>query len=293
VVGYAAGALLASWRARREGDVKGALFLRALPGAGGLVAGLGLALPAFLRFEPQHTELWPGFTGLVLGLAGVLLLKASLLRGLRAWGGTVRLTRDWRRQAEALDLPSAPAPAFALSHPFPVVAVVGILRPRLFLARQVIASLTPAELQAVLAHEGGHLAAWDNLKRLLLSFLPTWGWRRLADRLERQWEAEAEARADQVPGPEAAVDLASALVKVARLAPPGARLGLPIAAFHAGEGIAGRVRDLVDEKPALEAARSGRWGRAAGLLLGALAVAAGAAALPLVHELSEVIVHLP
>lgn len=293
MAGYAAAALLVSWRAARGGDLPRPLLLRALPGATALVVGLGLSLPAFLRFEPADTRLWPGFTALVFGLAGLLLLKDSVAGGLAAWWRTLGLTREWRRQAEVLDLPSAPAPAFVLSHPFPVVAVVGILRPRLFLTRQVIGSLTKAELQAVLAHEGAHVSARDNLKRMLLRFLPTWGWRRVADRLERQWEAEAEAAADLRPGPEAALDLASALVKVARLAPPGARLGVSVAAFHTGEGVAARVRDLVEVPATAAKTRSRGRSRGLGLLLGALALLAGVAALPLVHEFSEVIVHLP
>ncbi|HEX6737700.1 MAG TPA: M48 family metalloprotease, partial [Vicinamibacteria bacterium] len=243
-----------------------------------------------VRFEPEQTEARPGIVGMVVTAAGLALVLGALARGLAAWRATVRLVREWRRGSEPFPI-TAPAPAFVLDHAFPVVAVVGILRPRLFLARSVVAALTPEELRAVLAHEAGHLAARDNLKRLALRFMPTLGWSRLAGRLEERWEAEAEARADGAAGPEAALELASALLKTARLAPPGTRLTLPVAAFHSGHGVAERVQGLL-EAPGTEESR--RWSPARlWFPLTALAIAAAAAVLPLVHDLSEFLIHLP
>jgi Zn-dependent protease with chaperone function len=281
-------------RVAARGEVVGrrALRLRVAPGAAALLVSLGLSLPAFLLYEPDQTEAWPGATALALSGAGVALLCASLARGLGAWWRTARLAHGWRGCAEPLSLAS-PVPAFALDHPFPVVAVVGIARPRLFLARRVVAALAPEELEAVLAHEAAHISARDNLKRLALRFLPTAGWGRLAGALEQRWEAESEAAADRGAGPEAALDLASALVKVARLAPPGARLGLPVAAFHTGaDGVAARVQALV-RAPDEAALPSAEARPRAGLLLALLALAAAVAALPLVHRASEVLIHLP
>jgi Zn-dependent protease with chaperone function len=84
-----------------------------------------------------------------------------------------RLGRRWLREGRPLELPGAPAAAYRIRDPFPVVSVVGILRSRLFVAEQVVERLSKSELEAVLAHEAGHLAAHDNLKRLALRLAPT------------------------------------------------------------------------------------------------------------------------
>jgi Zn-dependent protease with chaperone function len=293
--GYAAASLLvlACARALEDLPARWALRVRALPGASALFLSLGLALPAFLRYEPADTRAWPGPVAVALGLAGLLLAKAALGRGFAAWWATVRLARRWGRTAQPLPLAAAPLPAFVLDDPFPVVAVVGIARPRLFVARQVLDALTPAEIQAVLAHEAGHLAASDNLTRLLLRCLPTLGWAGLGQRLEERWEAGIEIEADRGAGADSALELASALLKVARLAPAGARLGHAVAAFHTGDGVAGRVQALLEAPPAAAAdpAVGHGWGRA-GLILAALAALA-INLLPAVHGLSETLIHLP
>src|SRR5919202_1119057 len=111
-------------------------------------------------------------------------------------------------------------------------AGVGTLRPRLFIAQQLFAALTEAELRAALAHECGHLATRDNLKRAVLracrdvlTIVPA------GRTLDRAWDESTEAAADEHAardgGAAAALDLAAALVKIARLAPPGMRPTLP------------------------------------------------------------------
>jgi len=292
--GYALGAVLAAAAALRAEALpaRWAFRLRAAPAAAGLLASVGLALPAFLLHEPAATRERPGLTALTLAAAGAALLARTLGAGLASWRSSVGASRAWRRRAEPVALPGAPAPAFRIHDPFPVVAVVGVMRPRLYVASQVIDALTPAELAAVLAHEAGHLAARDNLRRLLLRFLPSTGWTRLARRLERRWEAAAEVDADRCAGA-AALDLASALIKAARLVPPGARLAVPAPAFHAGEGVAGRIRGLIEGAPASVPASCGRGLAALWTALGG----ASAALLPLLwrplHALSEALVQLP
>jgi Zn-dependent protease with chaperone function len=105
-------------------------------------------------------------------------------------------------------------------------------------------------LAAVLAHEEGHLAARDNLKGLLLRCCPDpLALLPLGDRLCRAWAEAAEAAADEHAaraGSPRALALAGALVKVARMAPPGRRASLPATAFHDGAGIARRVKRLLD-----------------------------------------------
>jgi hypothetical protein len=216
----------------------------------GLVFAAGFYAPAYLLLEPRDTgeTLSPGLVLVVVAAAA--LVFTGLRRGLRSWVDGRRLAAGWMRGAQPLRLPGLTLPAYRIAHPFPVVAVVGTLRPRLFVAERVLAGLTGEELAAVLAHEEGHLAARDNLKGLLLRCCPDpLALLPLGDRLCRAWAEAAEAAADEHAaraGSPRALALAGALVKVARMAPPGQRASLPATAFHDGAGIARRVKRLLD-----------------------------------------------
>ncbi len=175
-------------------------------------------------------------------------------RGLAAWLTTRRLVADWLAHAEPVHLPGIDVPAYRVAHPFPVIAVVGLLRPRLFIAHQLFDALDEAELLAALAHERGHLAARDNLKRAILracrdvlTICPA------GRTLDRAWSESAEGAADEHAACDsadtgAALDLAAALVKIARLVPQGARPTMPAGAYLISEladgSIAWRVRRL-------------------------------------------------
>jgi len=224
-----------------------ALTVRLLPAAAALLAALALVVPAFLIHEPVEAQERSGLAAAVLASAGVLLAGSLARRAYRAWRATRCLLDEWERSARPFALRAVPAPAFRIAHPFPVVAVVGVLRPRLFVARSVLRALTPAELQAVLEHEAAHLRARDNVKRWLMACAPAAGWRKTALALERAWEDAAEHEADRCA--RGSLELASALVKTARLAPAGAHLTIPVAAFHGGGDVARRVHDLVDGAP--------------------------------------------
>jgi hypothetical protein len=275
----------------REAGAANLFALRTLPAALGLAGTLGLAVPAFVRFEPRQVAEGPGLTFVLLALAGAALLGRGLLRAVAGAWATGRLRRAWMAAARPVALPGAPVPAYRLRHGFPVVSVLGVLRPRLFVAEQVLDSLSAAELSAVLAHEAAHVAARDNLRRLLLQLCPAppWG----SGLLERGWERAAEEAAD-ASTPER-LDLATALVKTARLAPPGARLDVPAAALHRGGALARRVIRLTAEgaKGAAPDRRPGKLARA--VLLAGLGAWLGlcAQALPSVHRLVEGLVHLP
>jgi len=217
-------------------------------------------------------------------------------RGLRALRATSRLIAEWTAGAEPLSLPEGPAPAYRIRHAFPAVCLVGVCRPRLFVAQQVLDALTAPELAAVVAHEAGHLAARDNLKALLMAFsvdLLT----RSGPGLEEDWRSAAEAAADDAAASDAkgtrGLALASALVKVARLAPSSARLGQPVAALHDGEELAGRVRRLL-RSPASSGAAASSTARLAPVAAGIAGLGLASALLPavlrVVHSALEVLV---
>lgn len=218
-----------------------------------LAAGCVLAfvVPAYVVHEPRDTGEVVGPALLLLASASACGLLLALCRLVATLAATRRLAREWAGRAEPVGLAGAPAPAFRLRHTFPVVAVVGVFRPRLFVAEQVFEALTGEELEAALAHERGHLRARDNLKRALLQaaqdalLIPA-----LGRPLNRAWRRHAEEAADEFAaqgGAPEALALASALVKISRLMPPGGAPA-PAAAHLLGgdaDDLARRVRRLL------------------------------------------------
>lgn len=261
--------------------------LRMLPGPGAMAAGFGVALPIFLWFEDAGTTEPVSRTLATIASAGAVLLAAGLWRAAAAWRSTALVLADWRRRARRIDLLGTTLPAYAVEDPFPIVAVVGVLRPRLFVAERVLRECAPDEVAAMVAHECAHVSARDNFRRLLLRACPgVFG----VARLDRVWSAAAEEAADaRAAGldPAARLSLAEALIHVARLAVPQAP---PLAsAFYLGGSIDDRVRRLVEP---VEDAAASRWSRLVAFAALAVFVAAIVAAAPVVHEMMEQAVRL-
>jgi Zn-dependent protease with chaperone function len=240
--------------------------LRVSPPALAAALVFALLLPAYLLHEPHDTGERVGAKLLLLAAlsaAGVLL---ACWRIARTWLATRRLVRDWMRHAEPVATEGASIPAYRIRHSFPVIAVIGVLRPRLFIAGQIFDALTPGEFSSALAHERGHVEARDNLKRAvlqagqdaLLVLAP------LGRSLRREWQRASELAADEFAasaGPAAALDLASALVKISKLIPAGATPTLPAGAHLLGEaddGLSRRVRALLRLASLPEGVRSSK-----------------------------------
>ncbi len=306
-LGSALGGLLvaAAWRAsgslRRLSGARGArllLALRAFPPACGLAVALLLAAPAFVAHEPLHGEHHEEIgAGLVaLGLLGLLPVALGLGRGLRALAATRRLERDWRRLEQPLALPEAGLPASRLAHPFPVAALGGLIHHRLYLAECVLDSFTPGELRATCAHERAHAASRDNLKALLLRACPDWlALLPLGREVEQAWgEAAEEAADDATARGDAgrAVELAAALVKAARLVPPGMRLAdAPASALHGGS-LSTRIERLIGMRPLEAGGAKVAWALLAGCLVALLVPLVVPGSSGLIHALLERVVQL-
>lgn len=282
------------WLEPRAGGTAGhrarVLFaLRLLPSAVSLLALFALFVPAYVAHEPRGRAEAVGLPLLALATLAGLVLVSAALRALRAWSATRRLARAWAQDAEPTSLTFAGRPACRMTHPFPVVAVLGVRRPRLYVASQVLSELRGPELAAVLDHERAHLAARDNLRHWLVRACPDFlAWTPAGGRLDRAWLAAAEEAADERAtrgGAEAALVLAEALVRVARLAPDSCPALLPALALHNGDDLAHRIRRLADA-PAVPRDPP----RAALLPTGLLLLAAlpfYPAALRLVHAITE------
>lgn len=273
-------------------------WLRIAPVLLSLVLALAFVLPAYLLHEPRHKVEPVSFKLACLTAVAALGLMLALWRGVRAWWVTRRLVQNWMQHATRIELAGLPLPAYRIPHPYPVVALVGCWRPRLFLAAQLCETLTSDELAATIAHEVGHWQARDNGKRAVLrlccdvlAILPT------GRSLDRAWAEAAESAADEAAactGPRVAVDLASALVKIARLIPPGMRVALPVGTAIVGPdaaGIAPRVQALLRLGPQPSVAPAWgaglRWVLGGSVVLGLAMLSASPAILVRVHQVTE------
>jgi hypothetical protein len=220
--------------------------LRILPAACAAVCALGIALPIFLSFEPVGSDEPFARTLIVAAVAGGLLAARGAWRAAAGWRATRVLVRDWRARGRGLPSFDVPIPVFAIDESFPTVAVVGVFRPSLFIAERVLRECTADEVRAMVLHECAHVTHRDNLKRLLIRACPDTA--RRSGALERAWTSAAEAAADAraaAGAPGFAVELAQALIRVARLAPGVSALEMA-SAFYAGGSIESRVRQLIE-----------------------------------------------
>src|SRR5262249_11427509 len=154
----------------------------------------------------------------------------AVWRGAAGVRATQRLSRRWQAEGRVVTY-DTPFPVVAVDQPFPSVAIVGFLRPVLFMSTRVLREGSPDELRAMVAHERGHHDATDKVKRLVLRMCPSIPGR--ASRLDEAWQRAAEEAADAAAAsvPEQALSLAQALVRVARLA-TSAPAAAPVSAFY-------------------------------------------------------------
>jgi hypothetical protein len=237
--------------------------LRLLPAALALAAATVVVL-SFVFFEPYQPEERIGTVFSILAIVSVGLLTGAAWRWARITLATRRLIRQWSATASPLAIEGVTVPAFAVTADFPIVAVAGIARPRLFVARSVLASCTPEELRAILAHEQGHIDRRDNLRRLLLTLAPdVLTWVPSGDRILAAWREASEEAADDDASRLSAderVRLAGALIKIAKLAKPSHVPALiPASTFYCGERLDRRVRRLLDPAIRREPRRQAPW----------------------------------
>ena len=279
--------------------------LRILPAFLAFLTVSLLLVPAYLAHEPRHAAETVSFKLALLAIFSATGIAVSIYRGIGTHRATADLTSDWLRQGKPIQIPGIDIRSYEINHAFPLIGIVGFLRPRLFIARQVLEVLTPEEIAAAVGHENGHLKARDNLKRGLLQacrdvllIIPC------GRLLDRSWSEASEEAADENAarqGNGVALDLASALVKIARIIPVGGRPTMPAGVFLLGllgdeetKGIKSRVRRLI-ALATTERQRSHYdvftslvvWGPATMLLIGFVIAATDPYLLARVHHLIE------
>lgn len=197
-----------------------------------------VCLPSYLWLEPDAPAERVGFGCLAAALLGLAMWIAALARGLRAAASSRRLVRRCNRAI--VDGP-------------PLLALAGIVRPRLVISRAVRRALSKEELAVALRHERAHWAAHDNLKRLLIMLAPAVLPFTSSNRtLERAWSKFTEWAADDraVAGnPRRSCALAAALVTVARMAAGAPSPPLAMSLLGASDQLAARVDRLLRPQP--------------------------------------------
>ncbi len=294
---------LTSWRRPPAGSAAARadalLRLRLLPSGAAALACL-FALIGLWRFESRGVDELLGWTVLASAATGAWLMTVFLTRLWRMRLETRRLLTSWLADATPLWLPGVTVPAFRIDSGFPVVAVVGIFRPTLVVDAIVLDGCSADELAAILAHEHGHLRRWDNLRRALFAAAPDPLSHTAAGvRLRDDWRVATEEAADDAAaehGDDARLHLASALLRVARLAPRfsahasvvfhGAQL--PASALYRGESVECRVRRLMAAAPAT----TGRTNRGLGLGLTTAMVTTAFTFQRDIHDMMEVVIAL-
>jgi Zn-dependent protease with chaperone function len=229
-------------------------FMRISPPVLAIFSVVVFLAPSFLVYEPYSTtEVVSKKLATLAGLSAAGITFA-FWRSIRSWLATRTLRRKWLASADQIRLAGIGIPTYRIRHQFPIIAVVGTVRPRLFIAEKVLRTLSDSEMAAAIAHECGHLAARDNLKRSLLRgcrdalmIVPC------GRSLDRAWAETAECAADEHAAEQSAataLNLASALVKIAKMVPAGAHAAVPLAAYLVGaaeiRGVRARVGRLLE-----------------------------------------------
>ena len=274
-----------------------------------VVAIAAFMIPSYLTYEPHTTEEFVSWKLGGLATLSAIGVALAFSRGVRSWLATRSLLREWRASSTPIRLDSIKVPTFILQHNFPIIAVVGALRPRLFIATQVFDSLTEEELAAAIAHEYGHLAAHDNFKRSVmrisraaLLLIPC------GRSLDRAWSEASESAADEHAAQRSslvALNLASALVRIAKMIPKGQQQILPVSvsAFLAGNDDTPRVRVRVRRLVELAATdprqlassaplvRFLPWAALTAVVVASIMIESRPQVLAAVHEIVEHVVH--
>lgn len=192
-------------------------LIRVTPAIAALVVVAGLVIPAFLKFEPVATQEQVGGLLSIFALFGASAFAFSLFRFVYRVSAGFLLQRQWQAIAEPLVDGAGHVLVFKLALPGAVVATVGAFRPKIFVSTSVVSALTPEELAAAIAHEKAHVRTFDNLKRVLMHSATS---PLFSAYVEQAWAKASELAADANAVAQGAspLDLASALLKVARMA---------------------------------------------------------------------------
>jgi len=270
------------------------LGLRLFPPAASLLVVAGLCVPSYLWLETEAGAERVGFACLAAALSALAIGGMAIARGWRAARRSLRYSRDCRRAGRETRLPGEAAPVWIVEGQPALLALAGILRPRIFISRQLVDSLSAGELSAALSHERAHRLSRDNFKRLCLLLAPdAVPFHSNFAALEHAWARSAEWAADDraAAGDSLrSLSLASALVRTARMGPWGPASFLVTSLLDSSLDFSERVERLLCGAPPAEGSAQFMTILTAGsavLLAISLAAMAQPGALASVHGLLE------
>src|ERR1700676_1549220 len=221
--------------------------LRILPLALSSVVTLAITLPSFLLLEPRSTNESIGAAPLALGVCCLILLGAGIARGAMAQLRGSRALVEWLDGSILMECQTSESgnavPVFRTGNNALTLTVAGVCNPKVLVSEAAVAMLNPPELRTALRHEIAHARRHDNLRKLLFRFsvFPA-----MAE-LEYVWSEETEMAADDaaVSTFQDALELAAALIKVARLGAIQSSGELTMGLLHSSTALSARVRRLV------------------------------------------------
>jgi len=228
-------------------------FLRISPMALTVFALLAFCIPSYLWLEPEAAGEKVGFVCFLMALLGAATWILSVTRVVSAVRGTVRYLNQCERRGRKINVPGEPSPALLLADESPVLAVAGVVHPRLVISRTVLRGLTAAQRDAALRHERAHRTSRDNIKRFLILLSPdVLPFLRAFTTLERSWARFTEWAADDQAAEgdsHRALSLASALVSVAKMGSKPKLSYLFSSLVHDDEELTERVDRLLRPQP--------------------------------------------
>lgn len=278
------------------------LALRFLPFGIALASVLGVCAPSYLRFEENLLTEHVGPICLALATLGIVIFLAALDRGLHTATSSIEFARLCLAGGHTVRLRGKPSQMVVIPETHAFLAQAGIFHPRVVISQRLLRELSPDELAAALSHERAHWISRDNLKRMLLAFLPdVFPLLPSLKELERSWSKFAERAADDyvlAAGEAPAVSLASALVRLAHI---GVRhdsehwASVATSPLGGSDDLSGRVDRLLSCR--LEAAE--QHGHGISALLGTTTFVAACCVVAVVwpatlsgaHELLEFLIH--
>lgn len=281
LMSWVAAALQQRGNSRRAGAL---LAVRLFPSGASLLLACALFGPAHWLTEPRELSEPFGWVLYAMAASGAALIIRSIVRA-AALGRADRRLRSRERESSIV-------PEAREADGVPGVALAGVVRTRILMGGQVAASLTRAELDVAIAHEIAHRSAVDNLKRWVIYCAPDFfGASAAARKTERAWHAAAESLADAraVRGDaQRGLDLASALIKVARLTTGKPSLVLtPVwSPFNDPSLLEQRVQQLTSNLPVAAPSRP-LYAAGAALVLMALAVVLVPVLAGAIHAITE------
>jgi Zn-dependent protease with chaperone function len=253
---------------------------RVFPAALGAGVVSGLCVPSYLWLEPQAASERVGLVCLTFALLGAAGCYRSIARVMHGLAASVRFSRTWHPVRGETRLPGESSKVVIVEKDAPLLALVGVFRPRLVVSESVLSSLSAEQLDVAFQHENAHRISHDNLKRLFLLLAPgPLPFLRGFSSLERNWARFSEWAADDeaVCGDaHRALALAAALLRVARMGTVPSLSFLHSSLLAADGSLSARIDRLLCVEPLR---RKPLWGTPSVVLGSGVGISVGIAVL--------------